>query len=142
MQIKKKNALYAGSFNPMHEGHLSVLKKACKLFDKVYVLVAQNPEKEKNDIIKNINDVKSKIKDIKNAEVLEGCQEMLTANVAKELNIEFLIRSARNNSDYKYELDLASGNKIINNDLETILLIPDDQYLNHSSSLIKAMKGK
>lgn len=142
MQIKKKNALYAGSFNPMHEGHLSVLKKACKLFDKVYVLVAQNPEKEKNDIIKNINDVKSKIKDIKNAEVLEGCQEMLTANVAKELNIKFLIRSARNNLDYKYELDLASGNKIINNDLETILLIPDDQYLNHSSSLIKAMKGK
>ncbi|SYV96814.1 pantetheine-phosphate adenylyltransferase [Mycoplasmopsis edwardii] len=142
MQIKKKNALYAGSFNPMHEGHLSVLKKACKLFDKVYVLVAQNPEKEKNDIIKNINDVKSKIKDITNAEVLEGCQEMLTANVAKELNIKFLIRSARNNLDYKYELDLASGNKIINNDLETILLIPDDQYLNHSSSLIKAMKGK
>ncbi|CCP24535.1 adenylyltransferase/cytidyltransferase family protein [Mycoplasmopsis cynos] len=43
-----KNALYAGSFNPIHEGHISILKKACEIFNTVYVLVSQNPDKEKN----------------------------------------------------------------------------------------------
>ncbi|WP_322936123.1 pantetheine-phosphate adenylyltransferase [Mycoplasmopsis cynos] len=137
-----KNALYAGSFNPIHEGHISILKKACEIFNTVYVLVSQNPDKEKNDIIKNINDVIKKTANLKNIKVLTGFQGQLTALVAKQLNIKYLIRSARNNFDYQFEIDLASGNKILNPELETILIIPDNEYLKCSSSLTKSMKGK
>ncbi|WAM07442.1 hypothetical protein [Mycoplasmopsis cynos] len=68
-------------------------KKACEIFNTVYVLVSQNPDKEKNDIIKNINDVIKKTANLKNIKVLTGFQGQLTALVAKQLNIKYLIRS-------------------------------------------------
>ncbi|MBU4693055.1 pantetheine-phosphate adenylyltransferase [Mycoplasma sp. CSL7491-lung] len=134
-------AIYAGSFNPFHKGHKSILIKAAKLFDKVYLVVAQNPDKEKNDIIKNINIIKEEIKNLEKVVVLSG-KDQLIANLAKELNVKYLIRSIRNSEDLEYEFDLAAGNKILNKNLETIFILPDEKYKKYSSSLIKSLKEK
>ncbi|QKT05261.1 pantetheine-phosphate adenylyltransferase [Mycoplasma sp. OR1901] len=134
-------AIYAGSFNPFHDGHKSILEKSAVLFDTVYLVVAQNPDKEKNDIIKNINNIKKQIINLENVVIING-ENKLTANIAKELDVKYLIRSIRNTNDLEYELDLASGNKILNNNLETVFILPDEQYKNYSSSLIKSLKEK
>ncbi|EIE42146.1 phosphopantetheine adenylyltransferase [Mycoplasmopsis canis UFG4] len=139
---KVKKAIYPGSFNPFHSGHKEVLKKALKIFDEIYILVAQNPDKEKNDIEQNIKNIKLQINELQNVFIIENHKNKLTANIAKEMNINFLIRSARNNADYSYEFQLASINKSINNKLETILIIPDNQFLKYSSTEIRKIKEK
>lgn len=140
MNKDNKKALYAGSFNPFHNGHYQILLKALNLFDEVYLLVAQNPNKPKNDIIENINLIKEKTKDLKNLYVLEPYENILTAEVAQKLKITYLIRSARNNLDFQYELELASLNKGFNPTLETIIIIPDEEYVKYSSSQLQKIK--
>ncbi|ATO31075.1 pantetheine-phosphate adenylyltransferase [Mycoplasmopsis bovirhinis] len=140
MNKDNKKALYAGSFNPFHNGHYQILLKALNLFDEVYLLVAQNPNKPKNDIIENINLIKEKTKGLKNLYVLEPYENILTAKVAQKLKITYLIRSARNNLDFQYELELASLNKGFNPTLETIIIIPDEEYVKYSSSQLQKIK--
>ncbi|MGZ9755415.1 pantetheine-phosphate adenylyltransferase [Mycoplasma sp. 394] len=135
--IKINSALYAGSFNPIHKGHLDIIRKAADLFDHIYVVVSQNPDKPSNDFKTNTAILKEKTKFLDNVKVLEN-QNMLTAEFAKKLNVKYLVRSARNQTDYAYEIDLASGNKLLNSQLETILIIPDEDYLQYSSALERA----
>lgn len=130
----KNSAIFPGSFNPFHKGHLNVLMKALKIFDKVYLVISQNENKEANNFKENYFLIKKMIGNLKNVEVLIN-QNKYTAELAKNLNVNFIIRSARNNLDYEYELDLASGNKLLNHNLETILIIPDQEYKTYSSTL-------
>lgn len=137
----KKRAIYAGSFDPLHEGHISVINKALKLFDKLLIIVSNNPDKD------NLNNLENRFKYIKNYFIKNNNIEViynknqLIGNIAKEKNINFLIRSARNNLDYEIELDIAAGNHEVNNDLETILIIPDYEMIGISSTLIRHKKA-
>ncbi|QNM93864.1 pantetheine-phosphate adenylyltransferase [Mycoplasma sp. Pen4] len=131
----KKNALYPGSFNPIHKGHLSIIDKASKLFDTLYVVVSFNPDKNNlEDIEKNYEIVLNLLSDKENIKVIKN-KNQLTAELAKELNATYLIRSARNIQDYEYELELAAGNKYLNENLETILIMPDYENIEFSSTL-------
>ncbi|TDV24167.1 phosphopantetheine adenylyltransferase [Mycoplasmopsis mustelae] len=138
---KIKKALYAGSFNPVHEGHLDIIHKASSLFDLLYVVISQNPEKNNNDFKRNYNDLIQHTQQYENVIIMIN-SDKLTAKIAAELEVKYLVRSARNQMDYAFEIDLASGNKILNKDLETILIIPDHAYLKVSSALRRAMKDK
>ncbi|VEU65797.1 phosphopantetheine adenylyltransferase [Mesomycoplasma conjunctivae] len=137
---KEKQAIFAGSFDPLHEGHLSIINKALKIFDHLFVVVTINPDKsDASDIEARFLSVKEQLSDFKNVTVIKNSNK-LTAELAKELNIKFLVRSARNNLDLNYEMSLAAGNHQLNNDLETILFFPDYELIEYSSTLERHKK--
>lgn len=132
-----RKAIYPGSFDPLHDGHIAIIKKALKLFDVVYVVVTNNPEKqEQTGINERLEQVKSKLADFSNL-IIEKNENQMTADFAKAKDIKFLIRSARNQTDFDYELELALGNKHLNKDIETIIIIPDELDIDFHSRLIK-----
>jgi len=137
-----KKAIYVGSFDPIHNGHMKVLKKALGLFDEIIVIIANNDfKKNQGNLDERFEQVKRKVKEekLKNVSIYI-LEEKYLATWAKENNITYLVRSARNNTDFKYELDLAKLNKEINPDLETILIIPDSEDLEYSSSKFRNFK--
>lgn len=132
-----KKAIYPGSFDPLHNGHIAIIKKALKLFDVVYVVVSNNPEKSsQTDINKRFEATKNALKEFSNI-VVEINNDRTTAEFARQRNVNFLIRSARDNQDFQYELELAAANKYLNNDLETVIIIPDQLDVDYRSKLIK-----
>ncbi|WP_029513805.1 pantetheine-phosphate adenylyltransferase [Mycoplasmopsis primatum] len=135
-----KKAIYAGSFDPLHEGHIEIIKKALKIFDKLFVIVSINPDKDNLENIEQRYDyVKKQLSSFNNVEVLINKNELI-GNIAEELGVNFLVRSARNDTDYKYEIELAAGNHCVNNQLETVLIMPDYSMINYSSTLLRHKK--
>ncbi|TNK83777.1 pantetheine-phosphate adenylyltransferase [Mycoplasmopsis pullorum] len=133
--MSSKIAIYPGSFDPWHQGHEQILLKALKLFDFVYVIVSINPDKNnQGDIQQRYQNVFKQTQNIKNVKVLINEKDFI-ANIAKKLNSNFIIRSGRDIQDFTYELELAAGNKILNPDLETILIIPNYDDIKFSSTL-------
>ncbi|WP_036464160.1 pantetheine-phosphate adenylyltransferase [Mycoplasmopsis sturni] len=138
--MKSKIAIYPGSFDPLHKGHIQILKKALKLFDLIYLVVTNNPDKiEQSNLETRLNFAKEQLKNLPNIIVISNPNK-LTGELAKELKANFLIRSARNITDFNYEIELAAGNKKINKNLETILIMPNYRSINYSSTLIRHMK--
>ncbi|AKA50018.1 phosphopantetheine adenylyltransferase [Mycoplasmopsis gallinacea] len=132
-----KKAIYAGSFDPFHDGHFQILQKAARLFDFVYVIVSINPDKPgASDIDIRYNNTKKLLSNLTNVQVLKN-KDRFVAEIAKELDVKYLVRSARDVIDFNYELELAAGNNSLNNELETVLLIPSYEYIKYSSTLIR-----
>ncbi|MGZ9431441.1 pantetheine-phosphate adenylyltransferase [Mycoplasma sp. CB776] len=133
-------AIFAGSFDPFHEGHLNILQKALKVFDFIYVVITRNPDKKQiSSFQEKKSIVQQKIDKLKNVEILINDKE-LTAEFAKKLDVKFLIRAARNDIDFSYELELAYGNKEIYSELETIVFFPDEKNREISSTLERHKK--
>ncbi|WP_129044854.1 pantetheine-phosphate adenylyltransferase [Companilactobacillus metriopterae] len=132
-----KIAIYAGSFDPVTNGHIEIIKRSAKMFDKLIVATMTNTSKkymfsyeEKKSFIQD------EIKNISNVEVVDG-KSQLTTELAKEYKAQFLVRSMRNSDDFGYESGISSVNKILDPDIETVFLIADQKYANISSSMIK-----
>lgn len=103
---------YAGSFDPFTNGHLAIIKKASKCFEKVIVGIGKNTEKRSRfDKYKMKEAIEKTLEEenIQNAEVI--IYEGLTAKTAKEYNAEILIRGLRNGTDYAYEENIAEVNE-------------------------------
>ena len=134
----KMKALYPGSFDPISNGHLDIIKRAAKLFDELYVVVSYNINKKStfsmDERVEMINEV---CKNIKNVKVI--AYDGLIVNFAQENNIGVIIRGLRNYSDYEAEFQLAQYNYDINNKIETILFMPRTKNQFISSSAIKEM---
>ena len=114
-----RKAIFAGSFNPIHEGHIDILKKAAGLFDLIYVVVAQNPDKEKVSFeVRKANVLAQLQKEKINTkyEVVHLNDGDLIAHLAKDLGVDYLIRSARDGQDYEYEIGMANMNTKYNKD--------------------------
>ena len=131
-----KIGIYPGSFDPITFGHIDIIERASKMFDKLYVLVSFNNAKnafftpeERVEIIKEV------IKPNKNVEVISS--NKLTVEVAKELGATALIRGLRAVTDFEYELQMASTNRTLNGEIETIFLMTNTQYSYLSSHLVK-----
>lgn len=132
-----KIGIYAGSFDPVTNGHLDIIRRSSKLFDKLIVATMTNTSKEymfsyeeKKRFIEN------EIEDLLNVYVIDG-SEQLTTELAKQYHANFLVRSMRSGDDFVYEAGIASVNKVLNKDIETVFLLADAKYANISSSMIK-----
>ncbi|MGL5617847.1 MAG: pantetheine-phosphate adenylyltransferase [Metamycoplasmataceae bacterium] len=135
-----KIAIYPGSFNPFHEGHISIINKALKLFDIIYVVVTVNPDKEIiNNLELNSQTIKNHFQNNDKVIVLTNDRQ-LTATLALELGVKFIIRSSRYNLDFEYELELANVNNAINNNLETIMFFPEYNHKDISSTILRHKK--
>ena len=105
---------YAGSFDPFTNGHLAIVKKTSKCFERVIIGIGKNPEKTSRcNKLKMKEAIEKTLKDehIENAEVV--IYDGLTVNTAKKYNAEILIRGLRNGTDYQYEENIAEVNEEI-----------------------------
>ncbi|OGV52355.1 MAG: pantetheine-phosphate adenylyltransferase [Lentisphaerae bacterium GWF2_44_16] len=131
-----KAVLYPGSFDPVTNGHLDVIKRACRLFDKVIVGVAVNAEKSPLFTTEErLEMLKSVCRNIGNVEILSF--KGLLLNAVTEFNAAAVIRGLRAVSDFEYEFQMALMNRELNSECETIFMMPSPEYSFTSSRLMK-----
>lgn len=134
---KKKTALYPGSFDPLTKGHVDMIERAAKIFDKVYVAIAVNTSKKSLfTAAEKLDLAKISTAHIRNAEIIP-LESGLTVDLAEKLGCTALIRGLRNTNDFEYETNVALMNKLQNSDIETVFLLSDEKYRFVSSSIIK-----
>ncbi|OPJ56921.1 pantetheine-phosphate adenylyltransferase [Alkalithermobacter paradoxus] len=129
-------AIYPGSFDPITNGHLDIIVRASKLFDKLIVGVLNNPNKkslfnfeERFELLKQTT---SNLENVK-VDTFSG----LLIDYCRENNISAIIRGLRAVSDFEYELQMSQMNHQLNSDVETIFLTTNTKYSFLSSSLVK-----
>ncbi|HSW72882.1 MAG TPA: pantetheine-phosphate adenylyltransferase [Chlamydiales bacterium] len=130
-----KKALFSGSFDPPTNGHLDIIQRASKIFDFLYVGIADNTSKksllstkEKKKLLTSLT------KKYKNIEVVEFSG--LNVSFAKKIGAEVLIRGLRAFSDFEYEFRMALANRQLSG-IETLFLMSDEKLAHIHSSLIK-----
>lgn len=132
----KDTALYPGTFDPVTLGHIDIIRRAVKLFDKLVVAVADNPEKEFLFSVKErVELIEQSIGDIEKATVTSFSD--LTAKFARSIGAAAIVRGIRAVSDFEFEFQMASMNRKIEPDVETVYLMPTDKFSYISSSLVK-----
>lgn len=132
-----KIAIYPGSFDPITNGHLDVLKTAAAIFDKVIIAVAYNAEKKGGflTVDDRVNLIKEAVKDFTNVEV--DSFHGLTVDYAKEKNAKVLIRGLRAVSDFEFEMQLSQTNSALDKEVKTIFLTTRPKYNFISSSSVR-----
>lgn len=131
-------AIYPGSFDPITNGHLDVLNRACELFDQVIVAVATSTKKDPIFSKQTRVDlIQANLKNFSNAKVMAF--EGLTIDLAKQVQAKAIIRGLRAVSDFEYEFQMAQMNRHLENQVETLFLMPSQDYFYTSSQLIKGV---
>ena len=132
-----KVAIYPGSFDPITLGHMDIIDRGCGLFDKIVVAVAQSEGKRPLfSLDERVRLVKEIYKDNERVEVL-GFPRQLTVDLAREHKACAIIRGLRAVADFEYEFQLATMNRALAPDIESIFLTPKESLIYVSSSLIK-----
>ncbi len=129
-------AIYPGSFDPVTNGHIDIIKRSLKIFDNVYVSVIENPEKDPFFSLEDrVQMIKEYFNDKKNV-VVESFDGLLV-DYAKKKNVSAVIRGLRAVSDFDYEFQMALTNLKMYPDMETIFIMTAGEYSYLSSSLVK-----
>ncbi len=139
--IKQKIAIYPGSFDPITNGHMDVLKRALEVFDKVIVLVATNPDKKSRfSSEERVAMIKEATSNLSNVEV--DSTDGLTVKYAKTHGCNHLIRGLRAVTDFEYEFQLASAYEFADRDIDIVFFMArgDIAYVN-SSTIMSLAKG-
>lgn len=131
-----KIAVYPGSFDPITKGHLDIIIRGSKLFDRLIVAVLKNQSKKSMfSIDERVDMLKQIARDIPNVEV--DMFSGLLVDYCKDRKVNAIIRGLRAISDFEYELQMAQMNRQLNQEVETIFLTTSTQYSFLSSSLVK-----
>lgn len=134
--MSKKIAICPGSFDPVTVGHLDIVTRAAKLFDKVIVVVMNNSAK--NPIFtadERVNMLKKATENMENVSV--DCYDGLLAEYAKEKGASAIVKGLRAVSDFEYEFQMALTNKKLNPDVDTVFLTSRAENMYLSSSLVR-----
>ena len=131
-----KKIIYPGTFDPIHNGHIDIARRASMLFDELVFVIAENPRKEPLfSIEERIMLVEKSISDLKNVRV--GSTSGLVVDFAKSESALAIIRGLRHVSDFEFEFQMALMNYHLNSDISTILMIPDEKYIHLNSTVVK-----
>jgi pantetheine-phosphate adenylyltransferase len=131
-----KRAIYAGTFDPITNGHLDVLKKSTKLFDEVILAVADFTGKDTIfDLDKRLELCQRSVEDNPQIKVMKF--HGLVVDFAREVKADAMIRGLRAVSDFEYELSQALMNKKMLHDIDTVFFIPSYRHLYLSSTIIR-----
>ena len=134
--MKKRKAIYPGSFDPVTFGHLDLIERALNLFDELIVIVAANPSKktlftagEREEFLKAALKHRPQVK--------VECWQGLTVDLAKKKEAHTLIRGIRATSDFDYEFQMALTNRKLAPKIDTLFMMPSESHFYLSSRLIK-----
>ncbi len=129
-------AIYPGTFDPITNGHLDILERAMKLFDKVIITIARNSsksplftEEERLDLIRRV------VAPFKNVEV--DSFDGLLVEYARKQNASAVVRGLRAISDFEYEFQMALMNRKLSESLVTVFLMPNEKYTYLNSSIVR-----
>jgi len=140
---KKTIAVYPGSFDPPTKGHIDIISRASNIFSKVIVAITHNYNKKHMFCLEDrIEMMKQSVADMPNVEVQSFSG--LLVDYLQKINSFYVIRGLRALSDFEYEFQMALMNRKLNSKIETIFLMPDQEYTFLSSSMIReiaALKG-
>ena len=133
---KKKIGIYPGSFDPITNGHLDILQRGLELFDTLVVAIAYNIEKQGLFTIEERKElIRQSVK--RHDNVVIDSFEGLTADYVKKVNARFVIRGLRAMSDFESEFLMASMNRNLNMDMDTIFMMTSKDYFFVSSRTVK-----
>ena len=136
MDKKKIVAVYPGSFDPPTNGHIDIISRASNIFSKVIVAITHNYNKKHLFCLEDrVEMMKQSVSSIKNVEVQSFSG--LLADYLLKINSFYVIRGLRALSDFEYEFQMALMNRKLNSKIETIFLMPDQEYTFLSSSMVK-----
>ena len=132
----KFNAVYPGTFDPITNGHQELLRRAARMFERVFIAIAANPNKaplfplaERVDLARRV------LHDLPNVEVLGYSN--LTVEFAREHKVGVILRGLRAVSDFEFEFQLANMTRHLDRDIETVFLTPQEQFTFISSTLVR-----
>jgi pantetheine-phosphate adenylyltransferase len=135
-----RRAIYPGSFDPITNGHLDIIERGCKLFDEIIVAILVNPNKQPMFSIEERKNILSQVlQTINHASctiLIEDFQGLLIEYAVKK-NADVIVRGIRAISDYEYELQMALMNRRLEPRIETVFMMPAEEYSYVSSRLVK-----
>jgi len=136
--LKKVTAIYPGSFDPPTHGHLDLIARGSKIFDELVVAILRNPEKgplfslsERRLMLEAMTEGFKNVR----VDTFDG----LTVDYAAKVKASAVLRGIRAISDYEYELQMALMNRKLQPDLETVFMMPAEQYSYLSSKLVREL---
>ena len=132
----EKKAIYPGTFDPITNGHLSIVKRGLKVFDKVIIAILHNPQKAPLFSIKErIRMIETVMKKMPNVEIDTFDGLLVDYVVQKKSNV--ILRGLRALSDFEYEFQMALINRKLNRDVQSVFLMTDYKWFYTSSTIIK-----
>jgi len=133
-----KTAVYPGSFDPITNGHLDILKRALRVFDRVIILVANNPNKKTSFTVEErLTMIKEVFKS--NSNVTVDATESLTVNYANKNGACAIIRGLRAMGDFEYEFQLSAANRYIDDKIEMVFFMASGELSFISSGTVKEL---
>jgi pantetheine-phosphate adenylyltransferase len=131
-----RTAIYPGSFDPLTNGHLDLIQRAAKLFDRVVVAVAKNEDKRPLfSASERLTLVKQAVRDLPGVQV--DTFDGLLIDYVVDRKAQAIVRGLRAVSDFEFEFQLALMNRKLNENIETIFMMPKDTYTFLSSRIVK-----
>ncbi|NOT77125.1 MAG: pantetheine-phosphate adenylyltransferase [Cyclobacteriaceae bacterium] len=133
----KRIALFPGSFDPFTKGHEDIVLRGLIMFDEIHIAIGYNSQKDKRyfKIEMMIEKIQKTFSQYPQIKVLTYSE--LTAELARKLNANYLLRGLRNTTDFEYENSIAQVNRYLNNELESVFLITSPQFAAINSSIIR-----
>ncbi len=136
--IEKRRAIYPGTFDPITNGHLDIIRRACHMFDEIIVAVAESHSKKPMfSLEQRIEMIQAATKDIPKIEVIGF--ESLLVDLSDKLDANIIIRGLRAISDFEYELQMGYANASLKKELETVYLMPSLEHAFVSSSVVRSI---
>jgi pantetheine-phosphate adenylyltransferase len=133
-------AMYPGTFDPITNGHDDLVRRACRIFDHVVVAIAANPGKTPLLPLEQRLDLARRVlADVPNVEV--AGYSGLTVEFARQHRLNVIVRGLRAVSDFEFEFQLATMNRHLSDEVETVFLTPTEQFNFVSSTLIREIAG-
>lgn len=133
-----KIGFYPGSFDPITLGHLDIITRGAKLFDKLYIAISFNPSKKTLFTTEErMQMVKEAVGDIKNLEIIES--NMLTVEHCRKVGASHILRGLRAVTDYDYEFQMTNFNHKISPEVDTVFLMTQGKYSFLSSSSVREL---
>ncbi|MFV1951058.1 MAG: pantetheine-phosphate adenylyltransferase [Nitrospinota bacterium] len=131
-----KIAVYPGTFDPVTNGHIDIMKRGLKIFDRLIIAVALNPKKSPLFAIQDrVNFIKRATEGLEN--IIINSFESLLIDYAREHNASAIIKGLRAVSDFEFELQMGLMNRTLDSAIETIFMMPSEEYSFLSSRIIK-----
>ncbi len=134
--MAKRTAIYPGSFDPLTNGHLAIIQRGLKVFDRLVVAVANNPEKKPLFTVEErVALVRQAVGDDRRVEI--DTFDTLLVDYAKKRGIHTVLRGLRAVSDFEFEFQIANMNRHLLPDLETVFVMTGEDYFFVSARLVR-----